>query len=136
VQDPSPNRPTDLTNSPQRDLPAGQEAHLTPLIHAGVSDREPEPGARHRAHAHVDPGTHAARQTATRGLAATKNPTHPASAAHIAAALGQEITETAGCHPRMLCAIFAAALGANGQDRSANACDKLYLLPDAREPGQ
>jgi hypothetical protein len=125
VQDPTPNRPTDLANPPLRDLPADHEAHLTPLIHTRVSDREPKPGTRHRVHAHVDRPTHDARLTATPGLATTKNTTHPTSAVHIAAALGQEITETAGCHPR-----------AGGQDRSAEARDKLHPLPDDRELGR
>jgi hypothetical protein len=65
VQDPAPNRSTDLANSPQPDLAAGHEAHFNPLIDTRVSDREPEPAAQPRTHAHVNRRTHDDRQTAT-----------------------------------------------------------------------
>ncbi len=100
MQDPTPTRPTDLARSPQRDLPAGHRAHLTPLIHACVSDREPEPGAQPRAYAHIDRRALDDRLTATHSLAATRTATHPASAVHIPAALDQENAQTAGSHPR------------------------------------
>lgn len=122
VQDPTPTRPTDLTRPPQRDLPAGHKTHLTPLIHACVSDRKPEPGAQPRAYAHIDRRALDDRPTAN--PAATRTATHPTSAVHIPAALDQENAQTAGSHPRV--------------DRHARSArrDNLHPLPDDQEPGQ
>jgi hypothetical protein len=124
VQDPPRTRPANLARSRRRDLPAGHEARLTPLIHARVSDREHEPGAQPRTHAHIDRQTHDDRLTATRGPAATR--TAPAaSAVHIPAALGRKIAEPAAWHPR-----------ADRQECSAGSRDGLHLLPDDREAGR
>lgn len=123
MQDPIPTRPADRASSPQRDLPAGHEAHRTALTHAHVSDREHEPGARHRAH--VDRQTHDDPLTAATPGPATSRTARAASAVHSPAALGQEIAKPAGWHPR-----------ADGQDGAAGSRDKLHLLPDDRETGR
>lgn len=119
MQDPPQTHPADLARSPQRDLPAGHEAHRTTLNHARISDHELD--AQHRAPAHIDRQTHNDPLTTTRGPAACR--TAPAaSAVHIPTALSRKVAEPAQWHPRT-----------DGQDGSADSRDKLHLLPNDRE---
>jgi hypothetical protein len=126
VQDPPPPRPADghvPASSPPRDVPAGGEAHLTPAIKARVGDREPAPAAQPCTHAHADSWALDDRLTATPAPAATGPATHAASAVHIPAAPGHEITDTDGPHPQT-------------DEHSAGARNNLHPLPDDREPSQ
>ncbi|MHA6622496.1 hypothetical protein [Pseudonocardia sp. DLS-67] len=126
MQNPPPTRPADghvPASSPPRDLPAGGETHLTPAIGARVDDREPDPAAQPRTHAHADTRTLDDRLTATRTLTATGPATHAASAVRIPAAPDHETIETGAPHPQ-------------ADEHSAGALNNLHPLPDDREPGR
>jgi hypothetical protein len=126
-------RPTDLTSTPPRDLPARHESHLTPLVNARLGADKPEHAGRLRADA-LDTRLHrqtpADRLTAKRSMTAAATLAHGASAVHVATALG---LETAG---------VAAALPsrADGHHQhagtSAAARDEVHALPDDPEAGR
>jgi hypothetical protein len=133
VQDPPQTRPANPASTPQRDRPAGHKAHLTPLIHARLCVREPEPGGRLRADtlpAPVRGRAPAHRLTAMRRPTAAKARTHRASAVHVTAALGLEIDEVPG-PPRSR---------PDGQhqpvDMPTAARDAAHALPNGREVGR
>jgi hypothetical protein len=133
VQHPLQTRPANPASTPQRDRPAGHEAHLTPLIHASLAAREPEPDGQLRADtlpAPVRGRAPAHRLMAMRRATAAKARTHRASAVHVTAAVGLESDEVPG-PPRSR---------PHGQhqpvDMPPAARDAAHALPNGREVGR
>jgi hypothetical protein len=133
VQDPIPTHPTDPASASLRDLIAGYESHLTPLVNPRLGIGEPEPVGRIRADvldSIVCGPALADRLTATRWATAAEALAYTAPVAHVAAAFGRQIDEVAA-RPRSR---------ADGQrqpaDTSAAAHAAVHPLPDNPEAGR